>query len=70
MEITNLETFYNRRKAEYANQPAWRWLDEGVYFALAEYLSHCGEFTEADRAFIKANDLEAEAAEAEKDNAE
>jgi len=68
MEITNLETFFNRRKAEYADRPAWQWQDGGIQFALMEYLSHCGEFTEADREFIKANDLEAEADYAQHDN--
>ena len=55
-----LEETYNCRKKSYEGRPAWQWEDEGKYYAVADYYSMTGEFTEADRAFIEQEGLKQE----------
>lgn len=58
-----LEESYERHRKAYVGRPAWAWEDEGRWYALADYYSCMGVFTDADREFIARNGLESVAAD-------
>lgn len=39
-------------KKRYEGKPAWMWNDEGIVYAMQDYMSSC-ELTEADREYAK-----------------
>jgi len=69
-EPFTLEAVYTRHKKSYEGRPAWMWEDEGKYYAVADYHSSAGAFTDADRAFAKKEGLEEELAAVLEDAAE
>jgi len=63
----DLREFVAERKKEYTNIPAWYWEDEGIVYAVADYYSSMGEFSQADKEYIKKERLEEIAAWCEED---
>lgn len=57
-----LETVYRRHRKSYEGRPDWMWEDEGKYYAVADYYSSSGEFTDADIQFARENGLDEEVA--------
>lgn len=66
-EIT-LKTYFDRHRKSYEGRPEWEWEDEGKYYAVADYHSSFGEFTEADRKFAAEAGIEDILACVEADN--
>lgn len=43
-----LKEFISERHKAYIGLPTWRWEDEGVVYAIQDYHSSMGEFSEED----------------------
>lgn len=51
--MKTLVEFVNDRKKGYADKPAWMWVDEGLIYAVMDYHSSKGEFSEEDINYLK-----------------
>jgi hypothetical protein len=61
--VVNLEMHVNEQKKWYLEKYGelnWKWYDEGLYYAIADYVSMRGEFTEADVEFLHRTEFEPE----------
>ena len=56
----NLEEYIDSKHQEYIQRgdPDWMWDDEGIVYAMQDYHSSMGEFSEEDWAYIKKMGLE------------
>lgn len=52
MNYTTLQAFVSERKKDYEGKPDWMWEDEGVVYAIEDYLSSY-EATPEDVAYMK-----------------
>ena len=53
MKITNLKKHVENNKKDYEGKPDWMWEDEGIVYAIQDYLAMKGEFSEEDNLFLK-----------------
>lgn len=56
MKLTNLQNYVEQQKQWYLDKYAkldWGWYDEGLVWAIQDYLSMKGDFTEDDVAYLK-----------------
>ena len=63
MKLTTLEAYVNEHKQWYLEEFGeldWQWYDEGLYYAIADYVSMRGEFSEADVEFLHRTEFEPE----------
>lgn len=63
MKLTTLEAYVQKKKQYYLDKYSkldWQWYDEGLIWAIQDYVSMKGEFTEADVEFLKQTELEPE----------
>ena len=63
MTITTLEAYVQEKKQWYLDKYDkldWQWYDEGLVWALQDYLSMTGEFTETDVEFLRRTEFEPE----------
>ena len=63
MKLTTLEAYVNEKKQWYLDEYGeldWQWYDEGLIWAIQDYVSMRGEFTEEDVEFLKSTELEPE----------
>ena len=63
MRITTLEAYVNEHKQFYLDTYGkldWHWYDEGLVYAIQDYVSMRGEFTEADVEFLYRTEFEPE----------
>lgn len=51
--MKTLLEFVNDRKKGYVDKPAWMWEDEGLIYAVMDYHSSKGEFSEEDINYLK-----------------
>lgn len=61
--VVNLEMYVNEQKKWYLEKYGelnWRWYDEGLYYAIADYVSMRGEFTKEDVEFLRRTEFEPE----------
>ena len=61
--IVNLEMYVNEQKKWYLEKYGelnWKWYDEGLYYAIADYVSMRGEFTQEDVEFLRRTEFEPE----------
>lgn len=59
MKLTNLKNYVEERKQLYLEKYGkldWHWFDEGLAWAIGDYLSSC-ELTRADEMFLRDNGL-------------
>ena len=63
MQLRLLEAYVNEHKSWYLDKYGkldWHWYDEGLYYAIADYVSMMGEFSEEDKEFLKRTEFEPE----------
>ncbi len=63
MKLTTLEAYVNEQKQWYLEEFGeldWQWYDEGLYYAIADYVSMRGEFSDADVEFLHRTEFEPE----------
>ncbi len=63
MKLTTLEDYVNEQKQWYLEEFGeldWQWYDEGLYYAIADYVSMRGEFSDADVEFLHRTEFEPE----------
>ena len=63
MKLTTLEVYVNEHKQWYLDtygELNWKWFHEGLYYAIEDYVSMKGEFTEADVEFLHRTEFEPE----------
>lgn len=63
MKLTTLEVYVNEQKQWYLEEFGeldWQWYDEGLYYAIADYVSMRGEFSDADVEFLHRTEFEPE----------
>ena len=63
MEIKSLESYVNKKKQWYLDKYGkldWQWYDEGIVWAIQDYVSMTGEFTEEDVEFLHRTEFEPE----------
>ena len=63
MKLSILEAYVKAQKQCYIDKYGkldWHWYDEGLYYAIADYYSMMGEFTEEDIEFIHRTEFEPE----------
>lgn len=63
MELTTLEAYVQQKKQYYLDKYGkldWQWYDEGLIWAIQDYVSMKGEFTAADLEFLKRTEFEPE----------
>jgi hypothetical protein len=63
MKLTTLEAYVNEHKQFYLDlygKLDWRWFDEGLVYAIQDYVSMTGEFTESDVEFLHRTEFEPE----------
>lgn len=63
MKVTTLEACVNEHKQFYLDlygKLDWRWYDEGLVYAIQDYVGMMGEFTEADVEFLHRTEFEPE----------
>lgn len=63
MKLTTLEAYVQEHKQFYLDTYGkldWRWYDEGLYYAIANYAGMKGEFSEADVEFLHRTEFEPE----------
>lgn len=63
MKVTTLEACVNEYKQFYLDlygKLDWRWYDEGLVYAIQDYVGMMGEFTEADVEFLHRTEFEPE----------
>ena len=53
MKIINLKKHVENNKKDYEGKPDWMWEDEGIVYAIQDYLAMKGEFSEEDNLFLK-----------------
>lgn len=61
--VVNLEMYVNEQKKWYLEKYGelnWKWYDEGLYYAIADYVSMRGEFTQEDVEFLRRTEFEPE----------
>ena len=44
----NLAGYIALKKKDYEGKPSWMWKDEGIVYAIMDYHSSMGEFTDED----------------------
>ncbi len=60
MGLTNLKNYVEKQKQWYLEKYGkldWQWHDEGIVWAIEDYLSMKGGFTKDDIEFLKENDF-------------
>jgi hypothetical protein len=63
MLCITLEDYVNEKKQWYLNQYGkldWQWYDEGLVWAIQDYVSMNGEFSDADIDFLHRTEFEPE----------
>ena len=63
MELTTLESYVQEKKQWYLDKYGklgWEWYDEGLVWAIQDYVSMTGEFTESDVEFLHRTEFEPE----------
>lgn len=63
MKLSILEAYVKAQKQWYIDKYGkldWHWYDEGLYYAITDYYSMMGEFTEEDIEFIHRTEFEPE----------
>ena len=63
MKATTLEAYVNEHKQFYLDlygKLDWRWYDEGLVYAIQDYVGMMGEFTTADVEFLHRTEFEPE----------
>ena len=63
MKPTTLEAYVNEHKQFYLDTYGkldWRWYDEGLVYAIQDYVSTRGEFSNADVEFLHRTEFEPE----------
>ena len=63
MKLTTLEAYVKAKKQWYFDKYGkldWQWYDEGIVWAIQDYLSMKGEFSEADVEFLHRTEFEPE----------
>lgn len=63
MKLTTLEAYVNEQKQWYLTKYGklgWQWYDEGLYYAIADYASMRGEFSDVDIEFLHRTEFEPE----------
>lgn len=63
MELTILEAYVQKKKQWYLDKYGkldWHWYDEGIVYAIQDYVSMKGEFTEEDVEFLHRTEFEPE----------
>lgn len=63
MKLTTLEAYVQEKKQWYLDKYGkldWEWYDEGLIWAIQDYVSMKGEFTEADVEFLRRTEFEPE----------
>lgn len=50
----NLEQYVEEMRKDYENKPLWMWEDEGIIYAIMDYFSSTGEFSDSDADYINA----------------
>lgn len=63
MEIKSLESYVNEKKQWYLDKYGkldWQWYDEGLIWAIQDYVSMTGEFTDKDVEFLHRTEFEPE----------
>ena len=56
MKLTNLQDYVEKQKQWYLDKYGkldWQWYDEGLVWAIEDFLSMRGEFTEEDVVYLK-----------------
>ena len=63
MKVTTLEAYVNEHKQFYLDlygKLDWRWYDDGLVYAIQDYVGMMGEFTTADVEFLHCTEFEPE----------
>jgi hypothetical protein len=63
MKITTLEAYVQEKKQWFLNKYGkldWQWYDECLIWAIQDYVSMTGEFTDADIEFLHRTEFEPE----------
>ena len=63
MKLTTLEAYVQEHKQWYITKYGcidWHWWDEGLYYAIGDYVSMKGEFSVEDIEFLHRTELEPE----------
>ena len=63
MKLTTLEAYVQEKKQWYLDEYVeldWQWYDEGLVWAIQDYVSMRGEFTEEDVEFLYRTEFEPE----------
>ena len=63
MKLTTLEAYVHEKKQWYLDEYGkldWEWYDEGLIWAIQDYVSMKGEFTDADVEFLRRTEFEPE----------
>ena len=63
MKLTTLEAYVNEKKQWYLEEYGkldWQWYDEGLIWAIQDYVSMRGEFSVADIEFLNRTEFEPE----------
>ena len=61
MKLTTLEAYVNEHKQWYLDNFGkldWKWYDEGLVYAIQDYVSMRGEFSEEDVEFLRRTEFE------------
>ena len=63
MKLTTLEAYVQEKKQWYLDEYGkldWQWYDEGLIWAIQDYVSMRGEFSDADVEFLHRTEFEPE----------